>query len=47
MKRTVDEGVDLAEAVRSFDASRFLHLANAAALNPGNANRSYLEVERE
>lgn len=30
-----------------FDAKRFLHLSNAAELNPGNASRTYLEVERE
>lgn len=31
----------------SFDAKPFLHLSNAAELNPGNASRTYLEVERE
>ena len=47
MQRAVEQGVDISEAVRSFDAKPFLHLANAAELNPGNANRPYLEVERE
>ncbi len=47
MKRAVEEGVDLSEAVKSFDAKPFLHLSNAAELNPGNASRTYLEVERE
>jgi len=41
------DGVDIGEAIRSFDARPFLHLANAADLNPGNANRTYLEAERE
>lgn len=47
MKRAVEQGVDVGEAARSFDATPFLRLANAAELNPGNANRCYLEVERE
>jgi glyoxylase-like metal-dependent hydrolase (beta-lactamase superfamily II) len=47
MKRAVEQGVDIGEAVKSFDAKPFLHLANAAELNPGNASRTYLEVERE
>jgi hypothetical protein len=33
--------------VRSTAARPFLHLSNAADLNPGNAVRTYLEVERE
>lgn len=47
MKRAVEEGVDISDAVKSFDAKPFLHLSNAAELNPGNASRTYLEVERE
>ena len=47
MKRAVDEGTDLSAAVRSFDAGPFLHLGNAAELMPGNASRTYLELERE
>jgi glyoxylase-like metal-dependent hydrolase (beta-lactamase superfamily II) len=47
MKRAVDQGTDISEAVKSFDARPFLHLSNAAELNPGNASRTYLEVERE
>ena len=47
MKRAVEQGIDVSDAVKSFDAVPFLHLSNAAELNPGNANRTYLEVERE
>jgi glyoxylase-like metal-dependent hydrolase (beta-lactamase superfamily II) len=47
MKRAVDDGVDLSAAIRSFDSAPFMHLANAAELHPGNASRTYLEVERE
>lgn len=47
MKRAVEEGVDISDAVKSFDAKPFLYLSNAAELNPGNASRTYLEVERE
>lgn len=47
MQRALKQGVDIAEAEKSFDARPFLHLANAAELHPGTANRSYLEVERE
>ncbi len=47
LQRAVEQGVDISEAVRSFDARPFLHLANAAELNPGNANRTYFVVERE
>jgi glyoxylase-like metal-dependent hydrolase (beta-lactamase superfamily II) len=47
MKRAVDKDIDIGEAVRSFDLSPFAALANAAELHPGNANRTYLEVERE
>lgn len=47
MKRAVEQGVDVSEAVKSFDAKRFLHLSSAAELSPGNASRTYLEVEHE
>lgn len=47
MKRAVEQGFDLGEAVKSFDARPFLHLSNASELHPGNANRTFLEVERE
>ena len=47
MKRAVDGGADLDAAVRSFDAAAFRHLANADELMAANANRVYLEVERE
>lgn len=47
MKRAVEQGVDISEAAKSFDLKLFLRLANAAELHPGNASRTYLEVERE
>jgi glyoxylase-like metal-dependent hydrolase (beta-lactamase superfamily II) len=47
MKKAVDDGVDISVAVRSFDAAPFMRLRNAAELMPGNASRTYLEVERE
>lgn len=47
MKRAVEQGIDVSEAVKSFDAKPFMHLSNAAELNPGNASRTFLEVERE
>ena len=47
MKKAVDEGTDVSEAVRSFDAKPFMRLLNAAELMPGNASRTYLEIERE
>jgi glyoxylase-like metal-dependent hydrolase (beta-lactamase superfamily II) len=47
MKLAVERGTDVSEAVKSFDARPFLHLSNATELNPGNASRTYLEVERE
>ena len=47
MKRAVDDGVDLSAAVKSFDARPFMRLQNAAELMPGNASRTYLELERE
>jgi glyoxylase-like metal-dependent hydrolase (beta-lactamase superfamily II) len=47
MKHAVDQGVDISEAVKSFDLKPFLYLSNAADLNPGNASRTFLEVERD
>lgn len=47
MARAVEKGVDVSDAVKSFEAKPFLHLSNAAELNPGNASRTFLEVERE
>lgn len=47
MKRAVDEGAEIGEAVKAFDLKPFAHLANAAELHPGNASRTYLEIERE
>lgn len=47
MQRAVEQGVDVSEAVRSFNLAPFLHLSNAGELNPGNGSRAYLEVERE
>ena len=47
MKKAVDDGVDVSAAVRSFNAAPFMRLLNAAELMPGNASRTYLELERE
>jgi glyoxylase-like metal-dependent hydrolase (beta-lactamase superfamily II) len=47
MKKAVDDGVDVSAAVKSFDAKPFMRLRNAAELMPGNASRTYLELERE
>lgn len=47
MKRAVAQGLDIGVAVRSFDSRPFLHLRNASELMRGNANRVYLEMERE
>jgi glyoxylase-like metal-dependent hydrolase (beta-lactamase superfamily II) len=47
MKKAVDDGVDVSAAVKSFDAQPFMRLLNAAELMPGNASRTYLEIERE
>lgn len=47
MKKAVDDGVDMSSAVKSFDAKPFMRLLNAAELMPGNASRTYLELERE
>jgi glyoxylase-like metal-dependent hydrolase (beta-lactamase superfamily II) len=47
MQRAVEQGIGLAEATRGFDLESWRALANAAELHPGNASRTYLEVERE
>jgi glyoxylase-like metal-dependent hydrolase (beta-lactamase superfamily II) len=47
MKKAVDDGSDVSAAVKSFDAAPFMRLLNAAELMPGNASRTYLELERE
>jgi glyoxylase-like metal-dependent hydrolase (beta-lactamase superfamily II) len=47
MRKAVDDGVDISAAARSFDATPFLRLGNATELMPGNASRTYLELERE
>jgi len=47
MKKSADEGLDVSAAVRSFDAAPYNRLLNAAELMPGNASRTYLELERE
>jgi len=47
MKKAVDDGTDMSMAVKSFDAKPWLRLRNADELMPGNASRTYLELERE
>jgi glyoxylase-like metal-dependent hydrolase (beta-lactamase superfamily II) len=47
MKKAVDDGTDVSAAVKSFDATPFMRLLNAAELMPGNGSRTYLELERE
>ena len=47
MKKAVDDGTDVSAAVKAFDTAPFLRLLNAAELMPGNASRTYLELERE
>jgi glyoxylase-like metal-dependent hydrolase (beta-lactamase superfamily II) len=47
MKKAVDDGLDVSDAVRSFNTAPYLRLLNAAELMPGNASRTYLEIERE
>ena len=47
MKKAVDDGTDVSDAVKSFNAAPFMRLLNAAELMPGNASRTYLEIERE
>lgn len=47
MKKAVDDGVEISTAIKTFDARPYLQLLNAAELMPGNASRTYLELERE
>jgi glyoxylase-like metal-dependent hydrolase (beta-lactamase superfamily II) len=47
MKKAVDDATDISAAVKSFDVGPFARLLNAAELMPGNASRTYLEMERE
>ena len=47
MKRAVEKDIDISEAVKTFDGRPYLNLLNASELMPGNASRTYLEVERE
>lgn len=47
MARAVQQGTDLGEAVRSFDAGAWRQMPLADVLGAGNANRAYLEAERE
>ena len=47
MKKAVDDGTDISTAAKTFDAQPFMQLLNAADLHPGNASRTYLELERE
>ena len=47
MKKAVDDGSDIGAAIKAFDAKPWLGLFNAADLHPGNASRTYLELERE
>ena len=47
MKKAVDQGEDISAAIKAFDARPWMSLLNAADLHPGNASRTYLELERE
>jgi glyoxylase-like metal-dependent hydrolase (beta-lactamase superfamily II) len=47
MKHAVDDGIPVNDAVKSFNGTPFMHLLNADALMAVNANRVYLELERE
>jgi glyoxylase-like metal-dependent hydrolase (beta-lactamase superfamily II) len=47
MKKAVNEATDISAAIKAFDAGPFMRLHNAADLHPGNANRTYLELELE
>lgn len=47
MKKAVDNGDDIGAAIQGFDARPWRGLLNAAELHPGNASRTYLELERE
>ena len=47
MKKAVDDGVDLSDAVKSFNAKPFSNLKHADVWIPQLANQTYLEMERE
>jgi glyoxylase-like metal-dependent hydrolase (beta-lactamase superfamily II) len=47
MKKAVEDGTDISAAIKAFDAQPWMGLLNAAELHPGNASRTYLELERE
>jgi hypothetical protein len=47
MKKTIDDGVDVSAAVKSFDGKPFAHLKHAEVWLPQLANHTYLEMERE
>jgi hypothetical protein len=47
MKKAVADGTDISAAIKAFDVQPYLRLLNAAELHPGNASRTYLELERE
>jgi glyoxylase-like metal-dependent hydrolase (beta-lactamase superfamily II) len=47
MKKAVDDGQDISAAAKAFNARPWMRLMNAADLMPGNASRTYLELERE
>lgn len=47
MKQAVERGDDIGAAIKGFDARPWLGLLNATDLHPGNASRTYLELERE
>ena len=47
MKKAVDDGTDVSAAIKSFPLGAFAKLLVAAEIHPGNASRTYLEMERE
>ncbi len=47
MKKAVEDGADISAAIQSLDAKPWMGLLNATDLHPGNASRTYLELERE
>ena len=47
MKKAVDDGTDVSAAIKSFPLGPFARLLVASEIHPGNASRTYLEMERE
>ena len=47
MKKAVDDGTDVSAAIKSFPLGEFAKLLVAAEIHPGNASRTYLEMEHE